>query len=235
VTTSKEDDKWSDISFSPSSWSSSSTVGDSSGSTASDVKLKRSSQKSQTIFDLDNGYLSKDDLKTISKQGISKDEHKKAEFVAPLMTLYSGQEKAKNIRFDDLAANYTKTEYTGKTRTSADELGYDTSGSIGVGANVTKWERTTTHIAPDTLSVGSGGINVDIKGSYAKKDWEEVGYDTSFISQVNANRSDARTSFVNDLIKRGTTTLDLYQQEHANAIGLGQDYVNDLFDAMKGK
>lgn len=234
-TTTKDTDLWKDISLSPSSWTSSSAVGSTDSYSMSDAKLKRSSQKSQSLFDINNGYLSKDDLKAIAKAGDSKDLAKPAFFVTPLMSLYSGQEKAKDVSFKDLAADYTKTEYTGRTRTSADELGYSTSGNIDPGANVTKWERTTTRIAPDTVQVGEGRIDVIDKGSYAKTDWEDVGYSISDISKTNANRSAARTSFVNDIIKSGTTTLDMYQQDRANAIGLGQDYVNDLFDAMKGK
>lgn len=235
-TTSKDTDLWNDISLSPSSWTSSSAVGSTDSYSMSDAKLKRSSQKSQTIFDMNNGYLSKDDLKTISKQGTSKDEHKKAEFVTPLMSLYSGQEKAKDVSFKDLAADYTKTEYTGRTRTSGDELGYSIDNSTDPGANVTKWERITTRVAPKTVTVGSSDVSIsDYGGSYKKTDWEDVGYSISDISKTNANRSAARTSFVNDIIKSGTTTLDMYQQDRANVIGLGQDYVNDLFDAMKGK
>lgn len=99
ATTSKEDDKWSDISFSPSSWASSSTVGSTDSYSVSGAKLKRSSQKSQSLFDVDNGYLTSSDLKAVSKG-----KGDVARSATTLLSMYSSQEKAKNITFDDLAA-----------------------------------------------------------------------------------------------------------------------------------
>ena len=98
-TMSKDADKWKDISFSPSSWSSSSTVGSTDSYGVSDAKLKRSSQKAQSLFDVDNGYLTSSDLKAVTK---GKSDTARA--ASTLLSMYSGQEKAKDVTFDDLAA-----------------------------------------------------------------------------------------------------------------------------------
>lgn len=98
-TTSKDMDTWNDISFSPSSWSSSSTVGSTDSYGVSDVKQKRSSQKTQSLFDVNNGYLTSSDLKAVSKG-----KSDTARSASTLLSMYSGQEKAKDVTFDDLAA-----------------------------------------------------------------------------------------------------------------------------------